>query len=312
MKDKVTLLMEETGCDRSEAELALQLCGYDLESAVQAVPRLFQNIVILKGRFCVRKESLYGLCLAILNLKEKRLLRARAVISYNPAVYASELDQHWFDFEGRLYACRLWPGTMQAVSQEAEGLLAGYFDSPEAGAFYEEGASVDEAALEPLKALLGARLGAPVDLQFRQDVLDLGQFREVRPQEEGQARPTQKRRTRGTRAGPGAENLLILRIAVEPDPEGTLAEELHAGDLVHVAINDGRDIAQYLARLFGAAQDESMAVPVEAIEKGAGEVTVRVRFSAGVCGDVSVPGDLRVRAERRLGKTSWWKKFLGG
>ena len=61
MKDKVTLLIEETGCDRSEAELALELCGYDLETAVQAVPRLFQNISVFKGRLHVRSESLYGL-----------------------------------------------------------------------------------------------------------------------------------------------------------------------------------------------------------------------------------------------------------
>ena len=50
MRDKVALLMDETGCDRAEAELALELCGYDLENAVAAVPRLFQNILVLKGR----------------------------------------------------------------------------------------------------------------------------------------------------------------------------------------------------------------------------------------------------------------------
>ena len=89
-------------------------------AAVQAVPRLFQHVVIFKGRVRAGAESLYGLWLAILNLKEGRLLRARAVVSYNPAVYASELDIHWFDFEARLYACRLWAGTALIV---AGGLL---------------------------------------------------------------------------------------------------------------------------------------------------------------------------------------------
>ena len=39
-------------------------------------------------------------------------------------------------------------------------------------------------------------------------------------------------------------------------------------------------------------------VPVEAIEHGGGgEAMIRVRFSAGVCGDVAVPEDLRHRRQ---------------
>ncbi|MFH1723529.1 MAG: hypothetical protein ABII00_02790 [Elusimicrobiota bacterium] len=342
MKDKVTLLMEETGCDRSEAELALQLCGYDLESAVQAVPRLFQNIMILKGRFRVESESLYGLWLAILNLRERRLLRARAVISYNPAVFASELDQHWFDFEGRLYACRLWSGTMQQLSQEVEGLLTSLFDAPEAGHLYEEGAHLGDEAFEPLRALLAKRLGGGVELQARQDVLDMSQFQEVRPMAEAprDKRPKSRIAKRAGGSSQGPVGLLILNVALEPDAEGAAASELRAGDLVYAAIDDQRDIAQYLARLLGVPatglphpreegpprvpvepgpdgkarsveEAAPLLVPVEAIERAAGEVTIRVRFSAGVCGDVSVPEDLRVRVSRRTGRTPWWRKIFG-
>jgi len=324
--------MEETGCDRSEAELALQLCGYDLEGAVQAIPRLFQNIVILKGRLCVPSESFYGLWLAILNLKENRLLRARAVLSYNPAVYASELDQHWFDFEGRLYACRLWPGTMQDRSQEVEGILSAWLESPAAKPFYEEGALIEDEAFTPLRQVLEGRLGGPVDLRVQQDVLDMGQFQEVRPQDK--PRPPK----RAQRAPMGPEGLVVLRVAMDPDPEGIPAAELRAGDLVHVSINDSRDIAQYLARLFGAPtpgssdggrsegfsqpadsmvegrseSSSTLLVPVEAIELEEGQVGIRVRFSAGVCGDVEVPPDIKVRASRRPGRSPWWKKLFGG
>ncbi|TBR17877.1 hypothetical protein EPO15_16000 [bacterium] len=306
-KDTVALLMEETGCDRSEAELALQLCSYDLESAVQAVPRLFQHVVIFKGRVRSAPESLYGLWLAILNLKEGRLLRARAVVSYNPAVYASELDTHWFDFEGRLYACRLWAGTAQGLSQELEAVLSKTFDSPEAKPFYEEGKRFSGDAFAPLKAAMGGVLGGGLDLEARQDVLDLGQFREVRP---SASPPPRTRPKRGSRGG-----TLVLHIAVEPDPEaGVAASELRAGDLVYASINDQRDIAQYLAKLFGARGESGPApivVPVEAVERTEGRVGLRVRFSAGVCGDVELPGPLKVKTSRRPARGSWWKRFIG-
>lgn len=313
MRDKAALLMDETGCDRGEAELALQLCGYDLQAAVQAVPRLFQNIGILKGRFCARSESLYGLWLAILNLREKRLLRARAVISYNPAVYATELDQHWFDFEARLYACRLWAGSLQPLSQEVEAVLAELFDSKEARGFYGE-EPVEESEFHELERLLARRLGGAVDLQVRQDVLDMGQFQEVRPRGEadggGPSKPERRSRSAGQNAGP-----LILQIAVEADPEGIPAGELSSGDHIPVSISDTRDIGRYLAKLLGAKGPDGAApllAPVEAIEQGENEVLVRVRFSAGVCGDVSLPPDLKVRVSRKPGGQPWWKKIFGG
>lgn len=298
--------MGETDCDRSEAELALQLCAYDLESAVQAVPRLFQHVVIFKGRFLTTSESFYGLWLVILSLKEGRLLRARAVVSHNPTVYSSELDVHWFDFEGRLYACRLWPGTVQSLSQEVEAALAGVFDSAEAKAFYEEGKRFSGEAFSPLRVAVGKVLGAPVELEARQDVLDLGQFRDVRP---SAAAPSRRRPRRAARGG-----LLILHIALEPDPQGVAAEELRAGDLVHASINDARDIAQYLAKLFGRGDEKgtaSIVAPVEAVERSEGKVALRVRFSAGVCGDVELPGALKIRTARRPGRSPWWKRFIG-
>ncbi|HVE14278.1 MAG TPA: hypothetical protein VNI01_12840, partial [Elusimicrobiota bacterium] len=103
--------------------------------------------------------------------------------------------------------------------------------------------------------------------------------------------------------------------------------ELRAGDMVQATINDSRDIAHYLARLFGArtedGRNQSLSVPVEALERGhgrprgglgragEGEVSVRVRFAAGVCGDVAVPADIRLKVVRKSARTSWWKKIFG-
>ncbi|MFH2203766.1 MAG: hypothetical protein ABIJ96_11665 [Elusimicrobiota bacterium] len=317
-QDKVALLIEETGCDRGEAELALELCGFDLESAVKAIPRLFQNIVVLKARIRAVEVSRYGLLLVILNLKEKSLLRARAVVSHNPAVFVSELDQHWFDFEARLYACRLWVGTVQEESQSVEHLLSSYFASPEAANFYNERSDYTHDDFAVLRTALSAKLGSAVELFAQQDLLDMGQFREVRPRGEasgGGKGAKRKSRSKGTqRQVPGG--MLVLDVDFEHDEAGgTPAASLSAGDLVYTRISDTRDIAQYLSKLFGSRSEEGgspLLVPVEAIEKDElGRMTIRVRFSAGVCGDLTVSGTTMLKAVPRLSNMPWWKKIFG-
>lgn len=108
-----------------------------------------------------------------------------------------------------------------------------------------------------------------------------------------------------------------MKISLEEDPEGIAASELHAGDLVSAKIVDGRDIAQYLARLFGGLTAQgpvAIEAPVEAIESVDGGVLVRARFAVGVAGDGVVPRDRRLKAVRGAahgrGDGSWWKRFF--
>ncbi len=100
------------------------------------------------------------------------------------------------------------------------------------------------------------------------------------------------------------------------------ASELRAGDLVAARIADNRDIAKYLAKLFGGHSQQGpvpIPAPVEAIESAAqpGQpqtFLVRVRFSAGVCGDAEVPAQARLKAMRKAPgypeKVSWWQRFF--
>jgi hypothetical protein len=116
-----------------------------------------------------------------------------------------------------------------------------------------------------------------------------------------------------------------LKVALESDPDGMSASELRAGDIVAATINDKRDIAKYLAKFFGGHSERGpvpIPAPVEAIEAApapaAGEpqaLLVRVRFSAGVCGDAEVASQARLRAVRKApgmpDKVSWWQRFFG-
>lgn len=302
IQDKIALLMAETGCDQSEAELALEMCGYEVEQAVKAIPRLHKNIVVLKGRFVCPEQSWHGLLLVILNVKARALVRCRAVLSYNPAVCAVPLEKDWFEFEKALYACRLWEGSLPPESLEVEKAVAarcraGFDDS-------------EEAARPELAAAVRGALRAPVDLKLKRDVLDLGQFQSINDT------PVPGK---PARRAPGRDEDLILKIGLEEDAGGVAAAELHAGDVVGALIADNRDIGRYLSLLFGGHSEKGpvpVLAPVEAIESSAEGALVRVRFSLGVAGDAILPLEGRYKLHRAAAaggeESPWWKRFLIG
>lgn len=316
MQDKIALLMDETGCDRGEAELALEMCGWEVEEAVKTIGRLLKNIVVLKGRFMHPQQNQFGLLLVILNIKSGDLLRSRAVLSYNPAVCSVTLDKGWFEFEKYLYGCRLWEGSLPAESLEIEQALTNHFRSA-AGAWADRRPQgSQDAATEDLAAVLKGLLRAKrIDLRLKVDLLDLGQFHSLRAEPEGASRPSGPK---SPRAPLKADEQLRLKISLEEDPAGIFATDLRAGDVVAARIVDPRDIAQYLARLFGGYSQSgpvAIAAPVEAIESvPPSGVLTRVRFSVGVCGDALVARESRLKVVRIVVRNqerfSWWRRLF--
>ncbi|MDD5658251.1 MAG: hypothetical protein PHF00_13450 [Elusimicrobia bacterium] len=310
--DKISLLMEETGCDKGEAELALEMCGFVVEDAVKAIPRLHKSVVVFKGKLAHSEENLFGLLLVILNVRSRSVLRSRAVLSFNPAVCSVGLEKDWFEFEKYLYGCRLWEGSLPKESLELEQAVANHLRGG--------GARVFEAQAQPAHAelldILRRVLRAPaLELKLVKDVLDMGQFQSLKA-----ALPGERVAPGGARpaAAPRHDDLLILKVSLVEDPAGLPAAELRAGDLVGAHIVDNRDIAKYLAKFFGGHSDRGplpIPVLVEAIEGQPDRLLVRVRFSAGVCGDAEVRSALRLRAERGAAavpeKLSWWKRLFG-
>jgi hypothetical protein len=326
--DKIALLMEETGCDRGEAELALEMCGYVVEEAVKAIPRLHKDIVVFKGKLVQPEQNLFGLLLVVLNVRSRVVLRCRAVLSYNPAVCAVSLDKDWFDFEKYLYGCRLWEGSLPTESLDIEVAVSNHLRSSAGTGHFDAQPSGAEAMQAELTQLFKRRLHSPgLELKVKKDVLDVGQFQSLRAAFSSDRKAAgvsgegsswrADRRPKGA-AGPRPDELLILKVTLEEDPVGLPAAELRAGDLVAAHISDQRDIARYLAKLFGGHSEQGpvpIPAPVEAIEATAQALFVRVRFSAGVCGDAEVPPSARLRVARNPPgepeKVSWWQRFFG-
>lgn len=314
MQEKIALLMEETGCDRAEAELALENCGYQVDEAVKAIGRLLKNIAVIKGKFRRDEESQFGLFLVIVNTKAFALLRCRAVLSYNPAVYCAALDKDWFEFEKFLYGCRLWEGSLPTESLEIEQLLTNHFRHSAPAALEHLGREETVSVETDLGRLLGKLFGpSALKLQLKKDILALGEFQSLNRGERDARRASRK--------APRGEDQLVLKIELEADPAaGMAACEMRVGDMVPTRIVDPRDIAQYLSRIFGGHSEQGpvpILAPIEAIESSSsGELLARVRFSVGVCGDAKVRRDERLKvvrvAVRNQEGHSWWRRFFRG
>ena len=307
-KDKVFLLMEETGCERGEAELALELASYDLGKAIRTIASLLKNIVVLKAKFRSSENSLFGLFISILNKKTQELQRLRAVVSYNPSVYLADLNLEWYEFEKHLYACRLWEGSLQGLTQQVERFLCAQTNSEGAAALF---AHLKEDAAHLVEEFWLGRLGQAFEkgtfqLSLQKQELDLSQYHAMRRSIEDGAHPLEP--------SIDAAEPIRLRIALEGDPGGCEAGSLQPGDVVHAQVIDGRDIAQYLARLFGGRTREGLrpfTVPVESVRASGQEFFIRVRFSPGIMGEVGLPPDLRVRSDRMRSQlqSPWWRRW---
>ncbi len=311
MEDKVGILVEETGCDSAEAELALQMAGYEVPKALQVLASRLRNILVIKIKFRDLSHPRFGLALAVANIKTGEVLRSRAVVSFNPVVYIRTLEGYWFEFEKDLYARRLWEGSLQAESLDLEGMLSQYVRQ----ILLNKPCEMNVAFATRLETELGTAFGRvmnspKVEVKVRGEILSLGEFNSLRI-------PTGEKSMRRRGSHREGQDHTVIKIGIEEDALGIPASEIKSGDMISAVIMDSRDLAHYLWKIFGGYQDGvpiSVLAPVEAVEVVSSKIFLRARFSLGVCGDAAIPLEKKIKAVRVLLKhpvsSSWWKRIL--
>jgi hypothetical protein len=272
--DKIRLLMEEASCDRAEAELAMSLAGFDLEKAIRTIGTLLRHIVVVKGKFVdAHTKFVWTSHFDCRHAPRPIHSGSRAVVSYNPALFETTLGQHWYEFEKDIYAARLAEGALQQVSQDLER------------SFLEDLGSRRDEFFPALKSPSGTNLAAVLDgavrksfprgltSQYVPEVIDWNQFR--RFPFKGEERPAVS--SEGVPSGSGAEEALRIQMEVRDDPEGRPLKEVRVGDHVAVVLADNRDIAHYIAKLFGLLNESGprpMDAPVETVQRHEGTGSV--------------------------------------
>jgi hypothetical protein len=316
LPDKIQLLMEEASCDRAEAELAMSLVGFDLEKAIRTIGTLLRHIVVVKGKFVEATQNLHGLLILIADTRREHFIRARAVVSYNPALYETVLTQHWYEFERCLYASRLGEGALQHVSQDLE---RSYLDRLEArrGDFFSALKSPDQKEVSVvLNDGFAGSFPQGVQSKFIPEVIDWNQFRRF-PLKGDDRPPAEVIPPEGDLSNEGrphnTNETLRIQLTLVADDEGTLVEEIQEGDQLSVMLADNRDIAHYLAKLIGALNENGphpFVSPVETLQKEKGWVRFYVRLSAGILGVAEAPEGFRVRSASR-DPHRWWQRLWG-
>jgi hypothetical protein len=298
MQEKVRLLMEETGCDQGEAELALELAENDLEKAIKTIESILRHIYALKGKFCFPARNLYGLLLIVVNTKTQQMMRLSTVVSYNPALYENSLEMDWYALEKLIFSYRLDNGSLPDFTQNIEQRLQFYL--------LAQKDILVKCDQDGLTALLNDFFAPDaVNIMLAVEELNLAQFRQLPGS--GNA-PASK--VEATGAEPGT---MLLDVSLVEDKSGKEIHKLEEGDVVLSEITDMRDIAHYLAHLIGGRREGGM-VPLPATVKRTGvkdgKVEVQVQFAPGIVGIAQADDQLRVKLLETRASQPWWKKII--
>ncbi len=295
MKDKIQLVKEETGCDEEQAKLTLESTHNDVSKAIRIINTLLKHIIAIKGKFKCEKINVYGIFLFIINIRQRRLVRVGALVSYNPSIYENDLDMNWHDFEKHLYSLRLGEGSLQDLTQNLQNCLQIKLNRDESKNFYQHLRNLDKREIDPIllseiKTVTGDQ-EAVLNTSIEQ--LNLAQFKELRKDignEGGESSYGEERRRDPT---------IILKIELILDSlKGCAAKNLKKGDLILAKIIDIRDIAQYLSTLLGGKQQEEiipLVASVENVEIQKDQVIVKTRFSPGIIGRTTLSSDNKVK-----------------
>lgn len=319
MRESVKILMEETGCDEGQAELALHSTGDNLERAIKSINLLLRYIVVIKGKFMCNQTSVYGQFIVISHLHQKRIVRLGAIVTYDPAIYEEALDCKWRDFEKRLYADRLSEGCVHELIQKLEQNLNWQITSDYRRSFFQNLKDRNyEETTGILRSIINKSLEDP-QLKVEMDVeeLNLSQFKF--PQEstifpEGGVKPSLNEAGESVNR---KESTIVLNTELVTDGSSSSVEieRLRKNDLILVKILDSRDIAQYLCRLLGGCKGEEvipLSTIVEEVREKGEQWAVRTRFSPGILGEALVEKRATVKRLRSQKFIIEKKKFYLG
>jgi len=302
MREDVKILMEETGCDEGQAELALQSTGNNLERAIKSINLLLKYIVVSKGKFLSNRTNVYGQFTIISNLNEKRIVRLGAIATYNPSIYEEDLDCKWRDFEKRLYAHRLEEGCPHELIQKLEQNLNWKIASDYRKSFFQGLKDRNyEEITNVLHTIISESLEDPqLKVEMGVEELSLSQFKfpqETSITSEGGTQPFLEQVEESVDR---KEGTIVLRteLVTDTSPGSVDIERLRKNDVILVKIVDSRDIAKYLSHLLGGGKGEEiipLSTIVEEVKEEGNYWAVKTRFSPGIVGEAIVEKRAKVK-----------------
>ncbi len=301
MEEKILLLMEETGCDEGEAKLALELANNNFEKAISTIKTLLRNITVIKGKFHIEERNLYGLFITIFDKRSKNLIRLTTVVSYNPAIYETNLQLDWYIIEKSIYNFRLSKGSAPWLTREIETQFTKGIDSKKEKLYK---AIIDDDNEKICKLFSENFIYNDLKIQIVVEDINLAQYQQE------DLSTGYKQTNFGTELLNIDKKKLYLEAKICEDQNGKKAKSLLKNEIVFAKIVDNREIAKYLSRLLGTKEMEYIPTPVEDIKKSGHELLIKLYFTPGIIGLTKLKPSTRISVAKENQKP-FWKKIFG-
>jgi hypothetical protein len=276
-ENNIKLLMEETGCERHEAEFALSLANNNIEKAIVKLGIIQKYIIVFKIKLLFPNESFYGLVHIAINTKIYEILRFSVVFSHKPQTYEISAEIDWFSFEKAIFSARLETEAMEAYTKRLEEPLRRYIQRM----LKEKSKLPDE---EMIRAFFNP---LNVKIEIIKEQINMTNYKKL-PNFD----------TKNNRNQPQKQDSFIqLKVKILEDPNGKPVEDIEKGDNVLTLITDERDIALYLANLIGGQRKGEM-IPISAvvsnIVKENDEFVLSVQYSAAIISFIRIKEGARL------------------
>ncbi len=339
--EKIRLLMETTGCNRYEAELAAKSSGGNFVEALNFLHNAMARLDVIRGKFIVKEQFIYGAFLFISDIKKGLPLAISVVVSKNPAVYEMSVSSDWEDIEKHIYSARLSVGSLPEISallqEKFSGLvwmvcsepsfdieenikktLEEIFNTKNVQLAYER---TEEPYKTPTSTIVGAmdninkNSGEEVTsgLNFSYDEMAVASRQRVR-------------------AATITLDVEPLKLLIQGDniksdevdiKDFVPASEVKSGYAIWVRIADSREVAIYLAERLGCYKEEKGFLPIVcevlSVKIVGGQMVYEVKFTDNISGVCKVRPDENIKAvfldqnkdEKFSTISKLWRKIFG-
>jgi hypothetical protein len=296
--EKIKALMDDTGCEESEAKTALEFAKGNFNKAISYVGALLKYITAYKAKIILKNDNIFGLIHIITNNKNLDLLRFSVVMTFNPIVYEQNVEADWFSFEKQIYSYRLVEGAIENYTKTIEKDLKEFVDS--------NLKSNKILTCKDMKLLLETYFAENnVEVEIVAEELTLRDFKKL-PKYFPDNIPKET-------ISSEYSSVIELEAVIFDDSLGKKIENLEIGDKVLAKIIDTRDIAHYIGHLIGAKKDQTMIpIPaeVQSIEEIGNEYIVCLKYSELIFGISHVDRGRTLKVLETKDTTTWQTRFL--
>jgi hypothetical protein len=293
-KDQLQLLIEETGCEQAEAEIALSLSG-NIEKAIYMIGLILKIITVFKIKLIFPKENIYGLMHIAVNVKTHDILRFSVIFSYNPVIYEISANIDWFSFEKAIFSARLDAGAMENYTQTIEENLKLHTQRSikEINVISkEEISTMIKTFFQPVTA----------EMEIVNEELNLTQFKKL---------PDYGIKQNEISFAGYDLGFVKLDVKILEDSNGKPAEKIAEKDTVLSLVTDKRDIAHYLTHLTGGRKNGIMTplpAMVKKIYSKNNNFEIHLHYAPSITGLAKIKSGIKLKVLETKSQL-WWKKI---